>query len=439
MAWRRGQAPADVAAEKRTNRDVKGAKSRETAPNRRGCLYGGGPLINTAATTLERYQRAFAETLGAEQAFGFWKGRVALYAILNALGIGEGDEVILPGYTCVMAVNPIVYLGAKPIFVDIDPATYNLDPNLVERAITANTRLVIAQHTYGNPADMGALSDISRRKGLPIVEDCCLAFGSTYEGRSVGTFGIASYFSFQWNKPYTTGLGGMAVVNDAQLAGKIAAVRDAEAVRPSAREVGMLWAQHTVYRALIYPRTTALAQTAYRYLTRLGLVVGSSTCQEYTPTMARDFFKGMSATQARIGLRRIHQAHRYQAHRMRIAALYDRLLSERGWPVFKPTPGSDAVLVRYPVRVSDKQRALESAARHFVELGSWFECPLHPIETPMEAYGYHSGMCPHADRACVETVNLPTHYRAGAATARRSVEFLTTIGPATRAAARASV
>ena len=80
--------------------------------------------------------------------------------------------------------------------------------------------------------------------------------------------------------------------------------------------------------------------------------------------------------------------------------------------------------------VADKPRALASAARHFVELGSWFECPLHPIETPMEAYGYRTGMCPHADRASIETVNLPTHPRANAATARRSVEFLTGIGPA---------
>ena len=379
--------------------------------------------------TLAQYERAFADTLGVTAAFGFWKGRVALYAILKALGIGEGDEVVLPGYTCVMAVNPIVYLGAKPIFVDIDPTTYNLDPNLVERALTPNTRLLIAQHTYGNPADMGALLDISHRKGLPIVEDSCLAFGSTYRGRKVGTFGIASYFSFQWNKPYTTGLGGMAAVHDEQLAEKIAALCEREVIEPRRREVCMLWAQHAVYRALIYPRTTALAQNVYRYLTRHGLVVGSSTSQEYAPTMAPDFFKGMSDVQARTGLRRLHQTDRQQAHRRRMAALYERLLAERGWPVFRPTAGSDPVLVRYPVRVADKQRALATAARHFVELGSWFECPLHPIETPMEAYGYRTGMCPHADRACVETVNLPTHSRAGVATARRSVEFLTSIGP----------
>jgi perosamine synthetase len=90
---------------------------------------------------------------------------VALYAILKGRGIGAGDEVILPGYTCVMAVNPIVYLRAKPVFVDIEPVTYNLDPDRIERAITPRTRLIIAQHTYGYPVHVGPVMDLARRKG----------------------------------------------------------------------------------------------------------------------------------------------------------------------------------------------------------------------------------------------------------------------------------
>ena len=97
---------------------------------------------------VDKFQNAFAEWLGVRSAFAFWKGRVALYAILRALGIGEGDEVILPGYTCVMDVNPIKYLGARAVFVDIEPATYNLDVRLLEDAITARTKAIIAQHTY---------------------------------------------------------------------------------------------------------------------------------------------------------------------------------------------------------------------------------------------------------------------------------------------------
>ncbi len=381
-------------------------------------------------SVLDSYESTFAACVGAPQAFAFWKGRVAAYAILKALGIGEGDEVVLPGYTCVMAVNPIVYLGARPVFVDIEPATYNLDPNQVEDKITPRTKLIIAQHTYGYPADMDALLDIAHRKGLPLIEDCCLSLGSKYKSRLTGTFGLAAYFSSQWNKPYTTGLGGMATVNDEELAGKIAELCERELLKPTRKEVNMLRAQLAVYRTVVYPRTTALAQNGYRLLTRIGLVVGSSSPAELAPQMRPDFFKGMSDLQARTGLRQLQRLPDNLDHRRKMAGLYDDLLRDHYWPMPRIPEGLDPVLVRYPVRVADKPKALRTAARNFVELGSWFECPLHPIETPMEAYGYYPGMCPQADRACAEVVNLPLHPRVDETTARNSVDFITGIGPA---------
>lgn len=385
-------------------------------------------MTNSSAHSTKQYQLAFADRVGAAAAFAFWKGRVALYAILKGMGIGQGDEVIMPGYTCVMAVNPIVYLGAKPVYVDIEPRTYNINPDLIEAKITPRTRLMIAQHTYGYPADMDAIMDISCRKGLPVVEDCCLALGSRYKGRLAGTFGVAAYFSFQWNKPFTSGLGGMAVVHDRELASRIEPIIERELVRPTMREIAMLRAQLLVYRTAIYPRTTALAQSVFRWLTRKGLVVGSSSTCEFQPRMETGFFKGMSQMQARVGLRQLAELEDNIEHRRRMTRLYDDLLREKGWPVAAVPEEMEPVLVRYPVRVADKQRALAEAASHFVELGSWFECPLHPSETPMEAYGYHSGMCPEADRASRETVNLPLHRRANEATARRTVDFIHTIG-----------
>ncbi len=368
--------------------------------------------------------------MGAYRAFAFWKGRVALYAILKGLGIGEGDEVLVPGYTCVMAVNPIVYLKAMPVYVDIDPRSYNVDPNELREKITPRTKLIIAQHTYGLPADLRAIADIANEKGIPFIEDCCLALGSRYDGELTGTFGAAAYFSFQWNKPYTTGLGGMAVVNDRDLADRIAAIVERESQPPSAREVAMLRAQLAVYRLFIYPRTTAMAQTAFRALTRAGLVVGSSDMSEFTPTMAADFFKTMSGVQTRAGKRQLRKLDANIAHRKQMVARYDRLLGERGWPVLLPPQGTDPALVRYPVRVADKTKALATAAGRFVELGSWFESPLHPAETPLEQFGYRNGMCPEAERACREVVNLPVHPRTSEATARRTVDFIADIGPA---------
>lgn len=375
---------------------------------------------------VEEYQREFARYFGAERAFAFWKGRVGLYALLRALEVGEGDEVILPGYTCVMNVNPIKYVGARPIYVDIEPDTFNVNVNLIEDKITDRTKVIIAQHTYGYPCDIDAIMSIARSRNIPVIEDCCLALGSRYKRQLVGTFGVAAYFSSQWNKPYTTGLGGMVITRDANLAGRIESLCAEEMCRPSAGEVLMLRAQLMAYRLFVYPRTTVLAQRLFRYLTRKGAVVGSSSASEYEPVKADDFFKGMSAAQARSGRRQLRKVDHNIAHRLSMALRYDVLLKDKG---FKGRSYDGGVMrpamVRYPVRITQKAEALEQAAKAGVELGSWFECPLHPIETPLESYDYEIGMCPEAERAAREVVNLPLHPRTNEEILRQTVDFIT--------------
>jgi len=377
----------------------------------------------------QRFEQAFARWLGVGSAFAFWKGRVATYAILRAMGVGEGDEVILPGYTCVMDVNPVKYLGAAPVYVDIEPVTYNIDPDLIERRITRRTKVIIAQHTYGYPCRMDAIMDIAGRHGLPVVEDCCLAMGSTFRGKLCGTFGLAAYWSFQWNKPFTTGIGGMATTADAALAGRIDELCCRYMLAPPVVAAAMLSLQRLAYRLLVRPRTTAMATSLFRWLTRRGAVVGSSSVAEFTPVMPEDFFTGMGSAQARAGLRAMRKLPANIAHRRRMAALYDDLLAKAGWPVAELPAEMDAVLVRYPVRVADKAKAVAEAAKAGVELGTWFECPLHPRETPMELYDYRAGMCPQAERAARQVVNVPTHPRATADTAARTVDFIRQIGP----------
>ncbi len=375
------------------------------------------------------YEDAFAGCIGVRHALAFWKGRVALYALLRALGVGKGDEVILPGYTCVMDVNPIVYLGARPVYVDIDPVTFNLNPDLVASRVSGRTRAIIAQHTYGYPAEMDALVTIASSRGLTLLEDCCLAVGSRYKGKPVSSFGSGAFWSSQWNKPFTTGLGGMATTNDDDLAQRMREICRAELVRPSPVAVGMLRLEIAAHRALVYPRTTALAQTIFRKLTRSGVVVGSWEKGEFDPVMPARFFKGMSDMQARYGLRQLSRLDRMSAHRRALTRLYVEMLTERGWDQPAIPEHLDPVLVRYPIRVSDKRRALAEAARESIELGSWFESPLHPAETRLESYGYQPGMCPEAERACREVVNLPVHPRVSEATVKRTVQFILRFRP----------
>lgn len=374
----------------------------------------------------QQYESSFSKWFNGQGAFSFWKGRVALYAILKAVGVNDGDEVVLPGYTCVMDVNPVKYLRAKPVYVDIEPDTFNINVNLLEGKITPRTKVIIAQHTYGYVCDMDAILEVANRHNITVVEDCCLCLGSTYKGKLAGTFGKAAYFSFQWNKPFTTGLGGMAICHDENLAKSIALLCERELAQPSFKEAAMLAVQLLIYRAFIYPRTTALAQSLFRWLVRKGVVVGSSSTAEFKPTMADDFFKAMSCIQVKSGLRQLKKIEYNIAHRKEMAKLYDEMLSEKGWvPRQYDSAVQDPVMVRYPVRIRQKEKALAEAASAGVELGSWFECPLHPIETPLEAYDYEVGMCPEAEKASKEVVNLPLHPRAGAKTVKRSIEFIT--------------
>lgn len=370
------------------------------------------------------YARAFAGFLGLAHAFPFWKGRVALYAVLRALGIGRGDEVILPGYTCVMNVNPVMYVGAVPIYVDIEPRTFNLDPEAVAAAITPRTRLIIAQHTYGYPANLQAIQELADARGIVVIEDCCLALGSTYKGRMVGTLGRAAYFSFQWSKPYTTGLGGMAVTGDATLADSISQLCRQELRRPASSATLRLSLQYMAYRTLVRPSTIAKATRAFRWLTHRGLVVGSSDQSEYDPAMPEGFFTGMSDRQMCWGQRQLRRIQANVDHRRSTAQLYDRLLVEAGWPARPVPPESDPVLVRYPLRVANKRELLTEALRHNLEIGSWFESPLHPEETPLLKYHYQPGQCPVAERACREVVNLPLHPNVNASTVGRIVAFI---------------
>jgi perosamine synthetase len=375
---------------------------------------------------VKEYQQQFARFLGAEQAFAFWKGRVGLYALLRALDVGAGDEVILPGYTCVMNVNPIKYVGAKPVYVDIEPDTFNMNVNLLEEKITNKTKIIIAQHTYGYPCEMDTIMKIAKSSGISVIEDCCLALGSKYKGRLVGTLGRAGYFSSQWNKPYTTGLGGMAITNDHQLAERIESLSANEMCPPSSREVFMLQMQLMFYRLFIYPRTTALAQSLFRYLTKKGAVIGSSNASEYEPVKAGDFFKAISSVQARSGIRQLARIEENIAHRRKMAQSYDELLAAKRWKSSNDRRDwVEPVLVRYPVRITEKNKALAQATKAGIELGSWFESTLHPIETPLASYDYELGMCPEAEKAAREVVNLPLHPRTNEKTAVKTVEFIT--------------
>jgi perosamine synthetase len=163
---------------------------------------------------INRFEQGFAAHLGVKHALSTSSCTGALHLGMAALGIGHGDEVILADTNWIASAAPIVHLGAKPVFVDILPDSWCLDPDQVERAITPRTKAILAVHLYGNLCDMDRLLDVGARRGIPVIEDAAEAIGSMYRGNRAGSMGRFGAFSFHGTKTLTTGEGGMFVTND---------------------------------------------------------------------------------------------------------------------------------------------------------------------------------------------------------------------------------
>ncbi len=188
---------------------------------------------------MEAFEHAMADYIGVPHATAVSSGTAGLHLAIRALGIGEGDEVIVPSFTFIAAANAIRYERAHPVFVDIDAESLNMSPAGIERAITPKTRAILAVHTFGRPAEMTAIMEIAQRHRLLVIEDACEAIGATYQGRKAGSFGDAAVFGFYPNKQITTGEGGMVVTRRPELADRIRALRN------QGRYDSADWLQHT--------------------------------------------------------------------------------------------------------------------------------------------------------------------------------------------------
>lgn len=182
--------------------------------------------ISSTGKYIRRFEETFSSYCGAKYGVATSNGTTALHLALVALGIGEGDEVIVPDITFAATVNAVLYTGATPVIVDIEEESWCIDPAEIEKAITARTKAIIPVHIYGQPCDMGKICDIAKRNNLYIVEDCAEAHGAEWGSRKVGSFGVISCFSFFGNKVITTGEGGMCVTDSDELNEKMCILRD---------------------------------------------------------------------------------------------------------------------------------------------------------------------------------------------------------------------
>ncbi len=307
---------------------------------------------------VDAFEKAFAEMCGVSHAIATTSGTTALHVALLAHGIGAGDEVITTSFTFIASANSIYYTGAKPIFVDIDPATFNINPSLIELAITPRTRAILPVHLFGLPCDMDSLMAIAKKHNLIVIEDACQSHGADYEGRKVGSFGTGT-FSLYPTKNITSAEGGMITTNDAALAEKCRVLR-----------------QHGMRR---------------RY---------------YHDELGFNF--RMTDIHAAIGLAQLKKLDKFNAARQANA----RFLSEhiRGVGVPKVPPGCTHVYHQYTIRVPNGKRdaLLKYLTEHGVGTGVYYPVPVHQQTFYVEQLGYRQTL-PEAECAAAEVLSLPVH------------------------------
>lgn len=182
--------------------------------------------VSSAGPFIERFEREFAQFLGVRHAITATSGTTALHLSLVALGIGPGDEVIVPDFTMIASVFAVLYTGAMPVFVDAEPETYTIAVEGIGEKITPRTKAVMPVHIYGHPADMDPILELARRHHLSVIEDAAEAHGARYRGRLCGALGRINAFSFYGNKIITTGEGGMVVTDDDALAARVRCLKD---------------------------------------------------------------------------------------------------------------------------------------------------------------------------------------------------------------------
>ncbi len=304
------------------------------------------------------FEEAFAQMCQVQVAVATSSGTTALHIALLANGIGVGDEVITTPFTFISTANSVLFTGARPVFVDIDPVTFNIDPDHIEAAVTSRTKAIIPVHLFGLMADMDPIMAIAEKHSLAIIEDACQSHGAMYHGKYAGAFGTGT-FSLYPTKNITSAEGGMITTDDEELA------RDCQVIR-----------QHGMRR---------------RY---------------YHDELGFNF--RMTDVHAAIGLAQLQKLDRFNAARIANA----RFLSENLRGVVTPTvpEGYKHVFHQYTIRVPDGKRDALVAHLHENDIGCgvYYPVPIHKQTYYVKDLGYDQEL-PEAERASEEVASLPVH------------------------------
>lgn len=361
--------------------------------------WKNGKKTKILADNLKKY-------LGVNHLYLVDSGRSALFLALKSLGITMGDEVILQPYTCMAVPNSIIWNQAKPIYVDINHKTLNIDPELIEQKICSKTKAIIIQHTFGQLADIDKILTICQKHKLYLIEDLAHSLGGEYHGQKLGTLGDLSILTFGRDKVISSVSGGALVVNNNQF------------IRSVEKEISQLEVSgaYKIFQNLIHPMLTLWIKHFYFFLNfgkimlvalqKLRLLNKVYSLEEFTRNKPSTYPQKMPNCLAAIGINQLKHLDEFNSRRAEIVQYYESALN---LTKSNNQPKDKRTYLRYPLFVIDPHQTIKDGLKQQILLGNWYEQVIVPKQVNLELLNYHVGSCPVAEKLSGKNINLPTY------------------------------
>ncbi len=399
-------------------------------------------------TAIKNLEEEFKKYLGIKYAFSFNSGRSAFLSILKSLDLNLENEVLLQAFTCNAAINPVLWANLKPIYVDCDEKTFNIDIDDLRKKITPNSRILIVQHTFGLPVDINEIQKIAKENNLILIEDCAHSLGAEYlpshqnfgsggkekkgglpteaQWAKVGTFGKAAFFSFSRDKIISSVYGGMAVTNDENLAEKIRKFQE-EINYPS-----YFW----IFQQILHPvLMNSVILPIYNFFDLGKVILVLSQCfhilskaihwKEKRGKKPSYFPKKLPNALALLALNQFKKLERFNKHREKIADFYYNQLKNSSFELPPRFSDRKNVFLRFTVKHKNAHQIIwEAWKKQNILVGDWYTTPIAPYNTKLDEIKYKLGSCPTAEKLAKITLNLPTHINISIEDVERVVNFL---------------
>lgn len=355
--------------------------------------------------SIRQLEQWFRQYFHVSYAVSFNSGRSSLFAILSSLGIGKDDEVILQAFTCVVVPNPIIALGAKPIYCDITQEL-TLDPQALEKKITKKTKAIIVQHTFGIPTNMTAVMKLAKKHNIFVIEDCAHSIGGEYKSKKLGQYGIAAFFSFGRDKAFSSIFGGMAITHNVELGKKL------RIFQKNQGNASFFWTMQQIFHpiafAIILPfyNLGILGKAILVVLQKLQFLSLPVSQAEKQAIFVRKNIKKMPNTLACMAVFQLRRIKEYNKKRERIGKVYISNLEEL--PItFLYT--EIIPYLRFPILVDDPDSYIKFFRKKGIYLGRWYSEIIDPKGTNYQKISYLTGSCPNAEMVAKKIINLPTY------------------------------